>query len=107
MEANKMLEHKLKSITIKSRIAVLAAVSLIGITSCEEEPKGPSEDCCAELNCKYDQKCDGDGYDCYCRSKTCCEKIGCTSYSDICKTNEWDSSQCKCEQKQPNIDKGY
>lgn len=94
-----MLENKLKSITIKSGIAALAAVSLIGITSCEEDPK-PSEECCNEKNCKYDEVCDGDGDYCYCRPETCCESIGCTSSSEICKTNEWDSSQCKCEQRQ-------
>lgn len=44
-----------------------SGLALGGMYGCEEEPKGPSHDCCVELDCNPGQTCEGDGDDCYCK----------------------------------------
>lgn len=72
-----MLEEKIEpnfirkiGCTLKRNFGVYllaGGLALGAVAGCEEEPKGPSDECCAELNCKYDQKCEGEGDDCYCK----------------------------------------
>lgn len=109
---NKMLEEKINLLknmwgNIRSRARVYSAAGAtvltlsMAVASCGTEP--PSEECCKEIQCNslnpayVNPKCGGEGDDCYCREKTCCEQIGCTGSDYDCFTNEWDDSQCKCE----------
>ncbi len=79
-----MLEEKIKkslfgkiSNAVRRNAGVyLLAGGLAVLNGCEEEPK-PSEECCNEKKCTYNQVCDGDGDDCYCTAKTEPKPTGC------------------------------
>ncbi len=66
----------------------------MGYVGCgDEEPPKPSQYCCEAQKCDekedfqwygYKQVCDGEGDDCYCRPKSCCERRACESSGMNC-----------------------
>ncbi len=101
-----MLEEKIKSVRLDVVLPLVASLSLAAAYNCGDGPQ-PSKECCNALQCGegeelYRPVCDGDGDDCYCRSKSCCEEKDCgTGYSCI----EGDTGGCICQKQSTGYDK--
>jgi len=84
------LEKRISVLSLVKRGIGISAIS-IGLAlgyGCAEDPSNPpSKYCCEAMKCGEEGNppvCAGEGDECYCREKTCCEELSCGGVTYEC-----------------------